>query len=158
MRLRRSVVRGPGLRRLRRGRGFSYQNPDGTAVSDAETLQRIADLVIPPAWKKVWICSYPNGHIQAIGTDAAGRRQYLYHQKWHQERGEEKFDRALEMSSALPDMRRRIAADLAVGGWSATGFWRWRCTYSTSGTSGPAVSSTRRRTTRSALRRCCAST
>ena len=113
MRLRRSVVRGPGLRRVRRGRGFSYHNPDGTAVTDAETLQRINDLVIPPAWKRVWICPYPNGHIQAVGTDAAGRRQYIYHQKWQQERGEEKFDRVLEMSAALPDMRRRIAADLA---------------------------------------------
>ena len=112
MRLRRSVVRGPGLRRVRRGRGFSYHNPDGTPVTDAETLQRINDLVIPPAWKKVWICPYPNGHIQAVGTDAAGRRQYLYHQKWQEERGEEKFDRVLEMSAALPDMRRQIAADL----------------------------------------------
>jgi DNA topoisomerase I len=112
MRLRRSAVRGPGIRRLRRGRGFCYQNPDGTPVTDAATLQRIKDLVIPPAWKKVWICPYPNGHIQAVGTDAAGRRQYLYHQKWQEERNEEKFDRVLEMSAALPDMRRRIAADL----------------------------------------------
>ena len=112
MRLRRSAVRGPGLRRVRRGRGFSYQDPDGAAVTDAETLQRIKDLVIPPAWKKVWICSYPNGHIQAVGTDAAGRRQYLYHQKWQEERNEEKFDRALHMSAALPDMRQQIASDL----------------------------------------------
>ena len=112
MRLRRSAVRGPGIRRARRGRGFSYQNPDGTAVTDAATLQRIKDLVIPPAWRNVWICSYPNGHIQAVGDDAAGRRQYLYHQKWQEERNEEKFDRVLAMSAALPDMRRRIAADL----------------------------------------------
>jgi DNA topoisomerase-1 len=112
MRLRRSAVRGPGIRRLRRGRGLSYQNPDGTPVTDAATLQRIKDLVIPPAWKNVWICPYPNGHIQAVGTDAAGRRQYLYHQKWQEERNEEKFDRVLEMSAALPDMRRRVAADL----------------------------------------------
>jgi DNA topoisomerase-1 len=112
MRLRRSAVRGPGIRRTRRGRGFSYQNPDGTPVTDAETLKRIKELVIPPAWRKVWICCYPNGHIQAVGTDAAGRRQYLYHQTWQEERNEEKFDRVLEMSAALPDMRRRIAADL----------------------------------------------
>ncbi|MET0996160.1 MAG: DNA topoisomerase IB [Mycobacterium sp.] len=116
MRLRRSVVRGPGLRRVRRGRGFSYHNPDGTAVTDAETLRRINDLVIPPAWKKVWICPHPHGHIQAVGTDAAGRRQYIYHQKWQEERGEEKFDRVLEMSTALPEWRRRIAADLAGRG------------------------------------------
>jgi DNA topoisomerase-1 len=97
---------------LGRGRGFSYQNPDGTPVTDAAILQRMKDLVIPPAWRKVWICCSPNGHIQAVGTDAAGRRQYLYHQKWQEERNEEKFDRVLEMSTALPDMRQSIAADL----------------------------------------------
>jgi DNA topoisomerase-1 len=112
MRLRRSAVCGPGIRRLGRGRGFSYQNPDGTPVADVAILQRMKDLVIPPAWRKVWICCYPNGHIQAVGTDAAGRRQYLYHQKWQEERNEEKFDRVLVMSAALPDMRQSIAADL----------------------------------------------
>jgi len=112
MRLRRSAVRGPGIRRVGRGKGFSYEDPSGTPVTDTETLQRIKDLVIPPAWKNVWICPYPNGHIQAVGTDAAGRRQYLYHQRWQRERHEEKFDRVLEMSAALPDMRQRIAADL----------------------------------------------
>lgn len=112
MRLRRSVVDGPGLRRVRRGRGFSYHHPDGSSVTDAATLQRINDLVIPPAWKNVWICPHPTGHIQAVGTDAAGRRQYLYHQKWQEDRAEEKFDRVLSLAPALPDMRRQIAADL----------------------------------------------
>lgn len=112
MRLRRSDLRGPGLRRVRRGRGFSYVDPDGAPVTDAETLDRIKGLVIPPAWKKVWISSHPSGHIQAVGTDVAGRRQYLYHQKWQQERQEEKFDRALDMSAALLDMRHQIASDL----------------------------------------------
>jgi DNA topoisomerase I len=112
VRLRRSSVTGPGLRRVRRGRGFSYQQPDGSPVTDSETLQRIKDLVIPPAWKKVWICPHPNGHIQAVGTDVAGRRQYLYHQQWQDERAEEKFDRVLDMAPRLPDMRRQIAADL----------------------------------------------
>ena len=93
MRLRRSVVAEPGLRRVRRGRGFSYQDTDGRAVTDPATLARIEDLVIPPAWKNVWICPHPNGHIQAVGTDVAGRRQYLYHQRWSEERSEEKFDR-----------------------------------------------------------------
>ena len=116
MRLRRSEVRGPGLRRVRRGRGFSYQDPYGAPVTDTETLQRIKDLVIPPAWKKVWISSDPNGHIQAVGTDAAGRRQHLYHQQWQDERNEEKFDRALDMSAALPDMRAQIASDLRSRG------------------------------------------
>ncbi|MEO3761547.1 DNA topoisomerase IB [Mycobacterium sp. B14F4] len=118
MRLRRSAVRGPGMRRIRRGRGFSYENFDGTPVTDEATLQRIKDLVIPPAWKDVWICPYPNGHIQAVGTDAAGRRQYLYHQRWQQDRNEEKFDRVLEMSAALTEMRRQVAADLRGRGLS----------------------------------------
>ncbi len=82
MRLRRSVVSGPGLHRVRRGRGFSYHDHDGEAVADETTLTRIRDLVIPPAWKKVWISPHPNGHIQAVGTDVAGRRQYLYHEQW----------------------------------------------------------------------------
>ena len=112
MRLRRSDLRGSGLRRVRRGQGFSYVDPDGATVTDAATLNRIKDLVIPPAWKKVWISAYPNGHIQAVGTDAAGRRQYLYHQKWQEERQEEKFDRALHMSAGLADMRQQIASDL----------------------------------------------
>lgn len=116
MRLRRSVVRGPGLHRVRRGRGFSYHDDSGRTVTDKATLQRIDELVIPPAWKKVWICPYANGHIQAVGTDAAGRRQYLYHHQWQEERGEEKFDRVLELSKALPNWRKHIAQDLASRG------------------------------------------
>ena len=116
MRLRRSVVRGPGLRRVRRGRGFSYHNADGTTITDAETLQRIKDLVIPPAWKKVWISPHANDHIQAVGTDVAGRRQYMYHQAWQEERAEEKFDRVLDLSLKLPEWRSRIAEDLAGRG------------------------------------------
>lgn len=112
MRLKRSIVSGPGLRRVRRGRGFSYHEPDGAPVTDAATLQRIDDLVIPPAWKNVWISPRPNGHIQALGVDAAGRKQYLYHQKWQEDRAEEKFDRVLQMAPALPGMRSQIAADL----------------------------------------------
>ena len=112
MRLRRSVVSGPGLSRVRRGRGFSYHDQEGKPITDEVTLTRIKDLAIPPAWKKVWISPYENGHIQAVGTDVAGRRQYLYHEKWQEERAEEKFDRVLEMSKSLPEMRRRIAQDL----------------------------------------------
>jgi DNA topoisomerase IB len=87
-------------------------------LTDEPTLERIKQLVIPPAWKKVWISPYPNGHIQAVGTDAAGRRQYLYHIQWQQERAEEKFDRVLEMSKQLPSLRERIAQDLAGEGLS----------------------------------------
>lgn len=116
MRLRRSVVGGPGLRRVRRGKGFAYYGPDDELLTDPETLQRINDLVIPPAWRKVWISPHPNGHIQAVGTDAAGRRQYLYHQRWQRERSEEKFDRVLRMAPALPAGRAQIAEDLRGDG------------------------------------------
>jgi DNA topoisomerase-1 len=112
MRLRRSSVSGPGLQRVRRGKGFSYYDADGELLTDDETVQRIKDLVIPPAWRKVWISPHPGGHIQAVGTDVAGRRQYLYHAKWQEERSEEKFDRVLQMSSGLPAWRARIAEDL----------------------------------------------
>src|ERR1700758_2474408 len=113
MRLRRSDLSKPGIARKRRGKGFAYYDPEGNRVSDADTLARIKELVIPPAWKKVWISPHPNGHIQAVGTDAAGRRQYLYHTAWQQERAEEKFDRVLELSMQLPAWRERVAADLA---------------------------------------------
>jgi DNA topoisomerase I len=103
---------------VRRGKGFSYVDADGDPVSDEATLARIKDLVIPPAWKKVWISPHRNGHIQVVGTDVAGRRQYIYHRTWQQERAEEKFDRVLEMSRALPDWRDRIADDLAGKGLS----------------------------------------
>jgi DNA topoisomerase-1 len=116
MRLRRSVVSGPGLHRVRRGRGFSYHDQEGKPITDETTLARIKGLVIPPAWKNVWISPHPTGHIQAVGTDVAGRRQYLYHEKWQQDRAEEKFDRVLEMSKALPQMRRQINADLRKRG------------------------------------------
>jgi DNA topoisomerase-1 len=113
MRLRRSVLSKPGIARKRRGKGFAYYGPDGELLEDEGTLQRIRELVIPPAWKKVWISPHPNGHIQAVGTDAAGRRQYLYHTAWQEERAEEKFDRVLELSTLLPAWRAGTAADLA---------------------------------------------
>jgi DNA topoisomerase I len=116
MRLRRSVLDKPGITRMRRGKGFSYCGPDGDALTDPDTLARIKDLVIPPAWKKVWISPYRNDHIQAVGTDVAGRRQYLYHEAWRQERAEEKFDRVLELSKELPEWRMRVAQDLAGRG------------------------------------------
>jgi DNA topoisomerase-1 len=112
VRLRRSTVGGPGVRRVRRGRGFSYVDASGGSVTDAATLGRIEELVIPPAWKNVWICPYANGHIQAVGTDAAGRKQYLYHQRWQEERAEEKFDRTLSLAKRLPDWRSQVVTDL----------------------------------------------
>jgi DNA topoisomerase-1 len=88
----------------------------GDPVDDADTLERIAALVIPPAWTDVWICPWSNGHIQAVGTDAAGRRQYMYHEVWRKRRDAEKFARALEFGTRLPAVREAVAADLAAEG------------------------------------------
>ncbi|MET0736319.1 MAG: DNA topoisomerase IB [Microbacterium sp.] len=101
----------PGLRRIRAGSGFRYVDPSGHTAGP-EDRERIAELVIPPAWEDVWIAADPDGHIQAVGTDAAGRRQYLYHQRWRARRDRGKFARALQLAAALPGARRRVTADL----------------------------------------------
>ena len=101
----RSEITGPGIGRRRYGRGFRYLKPDGAPVTDAATLSRIKTLVIPPAWEDVWICPDPDGHIQAVGSDAAGRRQYRYHDRWRELRDREKFDRVLEFGRTLPKIR-----------------------------------------------------
>lgn len=108
-RLRRSDPSSPGIERRRRGRGFTYVHPDGGRVEDAATLERIEALVIPPAWKDVWISPAANGHLQAIGTDAAGRRQYLYHAHWAELRSREKFTRMRTFAEALDSIRERVA-------------------------------------------------
>jgi DNA topoisomerase I len=114
-RLRRADCSGPGIERRRRGRGFEYFT-DGERIDDPEVLQRVRELVIPPAWENVWICPYPFGHIQAVGTDAAGRRQYIYHQRWRERRDQEKFDEMIEFARALPRVRRVTARHLAQKG------------------------------------------
>ena len=115
-RLRRSDCAGVGFTRRRRGRGFEYLDADGARVDDLDTLQRIKDLRIPPAWTNVWVCPYPNGHLQAVGTDAAGRKQYLYHEEWRARRDQEKFDHMLEFAEALPKIRHQTNEDLAAEG------------------------------------------
>ncbi|HEX4723455.1 MAG TPA: DNA topoisomerase IB [Pseudonocardiaceae bacterium] len=117
MRLRRSDVSGRGLTRRRHGRGFRYVDQDGGPVGDADRA-RIKALVIPPAWREVWICPWPNGHIQAVGVDDAGRRQYLYHEQWRRQRDEQKYDRVLDLAPRLPDFRKQVAADLASRGYA----------------------------------------
>ena len=112
MRLRRSNSAGPGLQRVGSGRGFFYRDAAGATIADPELLDRIARLVIPPAWTDVWIAPYPNGHIQATGVDAAGRRQYLYHPQWRQQKDRVKFDRMLAFAEALPAARRSATSDL----------------------------------------------
>jgi len=112
VRLRRSRPGEGGIRRVRRGRGFSYVDETGRAIEDAELRARIEALVIPPAWTEVWICPHPNGHIQATGVDAAGRTQYLYHPSWREHRDRLKFDRALALAESLPTARRGVTLDL----------------------------------------------
>ncbi len=116
MRLRRADCARPGLVRKRHGRGFVYLDSFGGRVEDAQTLSRIDALVIPPAWSDVWICPWPNGHLQAVGTDAAGRRQYRYHDDWRQQRDRSKHDRVLEFAAALPQARTRMMEHLAQPG------------------------------------------
>lgn len=107
---------GAGISRSRRGRGFRYFGPDGRPMEDRWELARVRSLAVPPAWREVWICPEPDGHIQAVGTDAAGRRQYLYHERWRRARDREKFDRVLRLARRLPGVRAEVAARLTEGG------------------------------------------
>jgi DNA topoisomerase I len=106
----------PGIARVRRGRGFSYRGPQGDRVDDPQTLARIGQLAVPPAWSEVWISTDPLGHIQATGIDAAGRKQYRYHDAWRARRDAAKFDAMVDFAHALPRLRRRVASDLAGDG------------------------------------------
>jgi DNA topoisomerase IB len=114
--LRRSDCGGEGIVRRRHGRGFAYADADGERVEDPETLERIGELAIPPAWREVWVCPDPFGHIQATGIDAAGRKQYLYHSRWQQRQAERKFETVREFAAALPRLRRAVTADLRPQG------------------------------------------
>jgi DNA topoisomerase IB len=104
----RSDITGDGFRRRRCGRGFRYLKTDGSPLTDQRALARVKALVIPPAWEDVWISPDPRGHIQAVGTDAAGRRQYQYHQQWREQRDQQKFDRVMEFGRALPRVRALV--------------------------------------------------
>lgn len=106
----------PGIKRKGCGRGFRYLGPDGAPVCDPDALARIKSLVIPPAWQDVWICVDPAGHIQAVGTDAAGRRQYRYHDLWREQQDQEKHDRVLEFGAALPRLRQVVQRHLGERG------------------------------------------
>jgi DNA topoisomerase-1 len=103
----------PGIRRRRAGSGFRYLTPRGATVRNTSDLQRIRSLAIPPAWRDVWICPDPSGHLQATGRDARGRKQHRYHSGWRKVRDEAKYDRILEFAAALPGLRKQTAADLA---------------------------------------------
>src|SRR6478609_4942320 len=101
----------PGIRRKRTGKGFRYIGPAGEPIRDAD-MRRIKALAIPPAWTDVWICPIPNGHLQATGRDARGRKQYRYHPRWRAVRDEVKYGKLIAFAEALPAIRRRTASDL----------------------------------------------
>jgi DNA topoisomerase-1 len=102
----------PGFTRERKGKGFVYRDAKKRRIRDAPTLDRIRSLVIPPAWTNVWICTRADGHLQATGRDARGRKQHRYHPNWTAARNETKFERMIEFAQALPAIRRRVQGDL----------------------------------------------
>jgi DNA topoisomerase-1 len=106
----------PGIRRIRSGTGFSYRDPHGRVIRDRAELRRIKALAVPPAYEDVWICAQPNGHIQATGRDARGRKQYRYHPRWREKRDEVKYRRTVAFARALPALRAQIAHDLTGDG------------------------------------------
>ena len=108
----------PGITRKRAGKGWSYRDPDGDLVRDRATIDRIRSIVIPPAWRDVWISPDPRGHLQATGRDDRGRKQYRYHPKWSETRGETKYEHTIAFAEALPRLRARVAQDLATTGLS----------------------------------------
>ncbi|MEU2060523.1 DNA topoisomerase IB [Streptomyces sp. NPDC013455] len=118
MRLRTSSCDRPGFRRIRSGRGFRYVDVGGEPLTDAEQLARIRALTIPPAWRDVWICPWPNGHLQAVGTDDAGRRQYLYHERFRAQQELAKHQHVRQVARTLPELRAKVAADLDGRGLS----------------------------------------
>ena len=117
-RVRRVHTSSPGLSRRRRGRGFSYLDEQGRRVRDRQVIERIRTLAIPPAWTSVWISPDPLGHLQASGIDAAGRKQYLYHDRWRRWRDRQKFHRMHDFARSLPGLRRRVGRDLEGDGLS----------------------------------------
>lgn len=110
--LRYAAARSLTIRRRRSGRGFTYLGADGRPIHDAAVLGRIRGLAVPPAWTDVWICEEPRGHLQAVGRDARGRKQYRYHRLWRQIRDGDKFARLSDFERALPRLRRRVTIDL----------------------------------------------
>jgi DNA topoisomerase-1 len=107
---------GPGISRQRAGKGFVYRSPAGKAIRDPAEIRRIRSLAVPPAWRDVWICPLPNGHLQATGRDARGRKQHRYHPDWRAIRDQNKYDKLLAFARQLPAIRRQVRKDLALPG------------------------------------------
>jgi DNA topoisomerase I len=115
-RLRHADPASAGIHRRKRGRGVSFEDAEGTPITDEETLERIRDLSIPPAWREVWICPDPLGHIQATGYDEAGRKQYRYHDRWNARRATRKYTVMREFAAVLPKLRRAVRRDIELDG------------------------------------------
>lgn len=107
----------PGIKRIKSGKGFKYVGIDGKSITDKKEIERFKSLIIPPAWKNVWICADPNGHLQATGRDEKGRKQYRYHFRWQKIRNELKFDKMLSFGQCLPRIRKKIQEDLNLKGF-----------------------------------------
>ncbi|MGO2741907.1 MAG: DNA topoisomerase IB, partial [Cellulosimicrobium funkei] len=116
MRLRRVTVTSPGYTRRPKGDAWVFLDVEGLPLADEEEVARCERLAVPPAWSDVWICRYPNGHIQAFGRDLAGRGQYLYHEQWQVRRARRKHDHVLDVGRRLPAARRRVARELELPG------------------------------------------
>jgi DNA topoisomerase IB len=148
---------GPGISRRRRGKGFAYRQPDGSALRDAQHLARIRALAIPPAYTQVWICTRPDGHLQATGRDARGRKQYRYHPAWREAQDAGKYERLLAFADALPRIRRVVQRDMGAARGphaSAPPYWRLSCACWTPRSCAWATTVMRAATARSASRRC----
>jgi DNA topoisomerase I len=133
--LSRSDPHGPGISRVRTAGTFAYRDPAGAGITDSATLDRIRALALPPAWADVWISADPLGHIQATGTDARGRTQYRYHQRWREQRDAQKFEHMLRFAGALPGLRANLAHDVSAymagragGHFTAKEFRTWNAT------------------------------
>jgi DNA topoisomerase-1 len=118
VRLRRSNASGRGYRRIRAGKGFTYRDLDGSTLPTGPIRDRLESIGIPPAWTDVWIAPFENGHIQATGQDAVGRRQYIYHPEWRERKDRLKFDRSLQLAESLPAARRKVTMDLRSEGFT----------------------------------------
>jgi DNA topoisomerase IB len=116
-RIRRSTPADPGFARRRCGNGFVYVDPQGHRITDEAVLDRVRALVLPPAWRDVWICADERGHLQAVGTDDAGRRQYRYHDRWMEQRERQKFEHIERFAERLPDVRAQVTRDLRRRGY-----------------------------------------
>jgi len=115
-RLRHTSPHRPGWTRRRSGKGFVYLDERGRRIADPEIVERLRALVIPPAWRDVWICPHPNGHLQVVGSDDRGRRQYMYHQQWQEMRSRQKHERIIEFAHRLPDARRKVSEHITLRG------------------------------------------